>query len=156
MKQDKLSHDQIAQSVALLHENSVKIELFGEVIEVVPPSVNTIEKACYFLSLIPKVKAESMAELIENATNFEPLYYAIAVMLYGHKHCEQYHKEKRFFGWFEKTTNKKNIDLIVEKIKECTPTDIQIAVTKLLGSQIMADFFGMVSAMMAVLIVETE
>ncbi len=144
----EFTHEQIERAIGILHEKSVQIELFGKTIDVQPPVYETIEEACRYLSLLPKMKTESMAELIANAANFQPMFYAIALMLYGVKHCER----RRFWLFGER-----NIERIARKLKrQCTADEIRNAIATLLGSQISEDFFALVSAMMAVLIVETK
>jgi hypothetical protein len=105
------------------------------------------------LALLPKVKIEEsdenlLAKLVELAPQMKPMYYAVAVMLYGEHKCYQ----KRFW-WF----GQQNIERYVKRLrKECTPAEIRNALLALLGSQVVSDFFGLVSAIMSVLIVETE
>jgi hypothetical protein len=153
MEDKNLSVEQVNRAVGILNDRSVTISLFGKEIHVKPPTVGTIEEACRYLALLPKEKVEEsdqhlLAKLVEFAPQTQPMYYAVAVMLYGERKCNQ--KQFWLFG-------RQNVELYARRLRsKCTPAEIRNALLTLLGSQVCGDFFGLVSAVMSALIVETK
>jgi hypothetical protein len=148
-----LNPEQVNRAVNILNDQSIRVTLFGKDIHVEPPTCGTIEEACRYLALLPKGKITGtednmLAKLVDISPQIRPMYYAAAVLIYGERKCYR----KRFYCF-----GRENIEHYAERMrKECAPAEIRNALLTMLGSQICSDFFGLVSAIMEVLIVETK
>ena len=153
MESQNLSIEQVNRAVNILNDRSVSVRLFGREIQVPPPTCGTIEEACRYLALLPKEKIadtddQLLAKLVEFSPQTPPMYYAVAVMLYGERKCN-----RKQFGLF----GRQNVERYARRLRnECTPAEIRDALLMLLSSQVCSDFFALVSAMMSALIVETK
>jgi len=154
MEDEKLNVEQVNRAINILNDKPVKVSLFGKEMEIAPPSYGTILEACRYLQFLPKEKINEgdnmlLAKLVEIAPQTQPALYAVAVMLYGEHKCNK----KEFFGLL----GKRNIERYVRRLyRECSPAEIRNAMLTLLGSQVVGDFFGFLSAIMTVLIVESK
>lgn len=144
--------EQVNRMIGISHAKGIVVFLNGKEMEVAPPTCGTIEEACRYLSLLPKSKIQEddpklLGRLVDCSSQLSPMYYALALMVYGEEKC----LKKNAFS------RRKKIDKYAKRLRGGnTPEEVKVALLRLLSSQVCADFFGMVSALMSVLIVETE